>query len=122
MRRDFTYIDDIIEGVARVMDKAPAPDPLWNGVDHKPESSYAPYRIYNIGNNQPESIMRMVEILETSIGKKAIKKLLPMQAGDMKETAADITRINRDFGFTPSTPFDVGVKRFVEWYRGYYKV
>lgn len=120
MLRDFTYIDDIVDGVVRVMGKAPSGDPSWDGANPRPESSYAPYRLYNIGNNKPESLLKMVEALEKSLGKKAGKIFLPMQAGDVKETAADITLINEDFGFTPKTSIEEGIPKFVEWYRGYY--
>lgn len=122
MLRDFTYIDDIVDGVTCVMGKAPSADPSWDGADPRPESSYAPYRLYNIGNNKPARLLEMVEALEKSLGKKAEKIFLPMQAGDVKETAADISLINRDFGFTPKTSIEEGVPKFVEWYRRYYGV
>jgi UDP-glucuronate 4-epimerase len=122
MRRDFTYVDDVVDGIIRVMGKAPAPDPAWDAASPTPDTSFAPYRIYNVGNNRPESLMKMVELLERAIGKKADRRLLPMQAGDVKETAADIGRIQRDFGFAPKTALEEGIPRFVEWYRGYYKV
>jgi UDP-glucuronate 4-epimerase len=122
MLRDFTYIDDIVEGVVRVMERPATADPSWDGADPRPESSYAPYRLYNIGNNKPARLLEMVEALEKSLGKKAGKIFLPMQAGDVKETAADIGLINRDFGFTPKTSIEEGIPKFVEWYRRYYGV
>jgi UDP-glucuronate 4-epimerase len=122
MLRDFTYIDDIVEGVIRVMERPATADPSWDGANPRPESSYAPYRLYNIGNNKPERLLKMVETLEKCIGKKAAKILLPMQAGDVKKTAADITLIKRDFGFEPKTSIEEGIPKFVEWYRSYYGI
>ncbi|MDH4185229.1 MAG: NAD-dependent epimerase/dehydratase family protein, partial [Nitrospinota bacterium] len=120
MRRDFTYIDDITEGVIKVMGKIPTGDPGWDGASPRPDTSYAPYRLYNIGNNHPEQLMKMVETLEKCLGKKAEKILLPMQQGDVKETAADISAIGTDFGFAPTTTIEQGIPRFVEWYKSYY--
>ncbi|GAB4489448.1 MAG: NAD-dependent epimerase [Thermodesulfovibrionales bacterium] len=122
MQRDFTYIDDIVEGVTRVMGRPPEPDPRWTGAQPDPSSSYAPYRIYNIGNNNPVELMKFIEVLEDCLGKKAEKNLLPIQAGDVPATYADIADLTRDAGFTPSTPIEDGIKRFVEWYRDYYRV
>lgn len=116
MQRDFTYIDDIIEGVIRVIDRIPVPDIKWSGDAPDPSSSYAPYRLYNIGNNNPVELMRFIEILEDCLGKKAEKNLLPMQAGDVPATYADVDDLMRDVGFKPSTPIEEGIKRFVEWY------
>lgn len=120
MSRDFTYIDDIVEGVFRVIFHLPEPDPKWDGGDPDPALSYAPYRIYNIGNNSLSDLMRMIEILENVLGKKARKNLLPMQPGDVPATAADIEELNRDIGFVPSTPLEDGIPKFVEWYREFY--
>jgi len=120
MRRDFTYIDDIIEGVIRVMDNVAQPNPNWSSLNPEPGSSYAPYKVYNIGNNQPVELLKFIEVLETSIGKKAIKNMLPLQAGDVLETYADIEDLSRDTGFKPETPIEVGIPRFVEWYKTYY--
>lgn len=120
MQRDFTYIDDIIEGVVRVMDKIPVPDPAWDGDCPDPATSYAPYKLYNIGNNNPVELMRFIEALEDCLGKKAEKNLLPLQPGDVPATYADIGDLTRDVGFKPSTPIEEGIKRFVEWYREYY--
>jgi UDP-glucuronate 4-epimerase len=122
MMRDFTYVDDIVEGVLRTCDRTAEPDPAWTGADSDPATSNAPFRIYNIGNNHPERLDRLIEVLETSLGRKAIRHLMPMQPGDVPATAADIDDLHRDVGFAPSTPIDVGIPRFVEWYRGFYKV
>src|SRR3990172_8743733 len=116
MQRDFTYIDDIIEGVVRVIDRIPEPNPDWNGYNPDPSTSYAPYKLYNIGNNNPLELMRFIEVLEDCLGKKAKKNLLPMQAGDVPATYADVDDLMRDVGFKPSTPIEEGIKRFVEWY------
>ena len=120
MRRDFTYIGDIIEGVFRVMQKAPSGNPSWSGEAPAPDSSAAPYRIYNIGNNHAENLLRFIDVLEESIGKKAIKNLMPMQPGDVKETSADIEAIKKDFGFEPKTSIEEGIPRFVKWYKEFY--
>ncbi|MGH7202212.1 MAG: NAD-dependent epimerase [Planctomycetaceae bacterium] len=122
MRRDFTYIDDIAEGVVRVADRIPGPDPDWSGEEPDPSTSRAPYRLYNIGNNQPVELMRLIAVLEDTLGKKAEKNLLPMQPGDVPATYADIDELSRAAAFQPSTPIEEGVRRFVEWYRGYYQV
>lgn len=120
MRRDFTYIDDITEGVYRVMQKAPTGDPSWSGENPAPDSSTAPYRIYNIGNNHAENLMSFIEVLEKSLGTKAEMNLMPMQPGDVKETSADIKAIKKDFGFEPKTAIEDGIPRFVEWYKEFY--
>ena len=120
MRRDFTYIDDIVEGVVRVCDRVPSPNPDWSGENPDPASSTAPYRLYNIGNNRPVELMRVIEILEGAIGRKAQKNMLPMQPGDVPETYADIDELARDVGFRPATPIEEGIARFVEWYRAYH--
>ena len=121
MVRDFTYIDDIVEGVVRVIDQPATPDPDWKGDDPDPASSYASYRIFNIGNGQPIELMRYIRATETALGKKAILEMLPMQAGDVRATAADITRLEDAVGFRPHTSVEHGVKKFVEWYQDYYK-
>lgn len=120
MRRDFTYIDDIVEGVVRVCDHVPAPDNAWNGDNPDPATSYAPYRIYNIGNNNPVELLHFIETLERSLGRTAVKNLLPIQAGDVPATSADVDDLMNDVGFRPSTPIEEGIRKFVEWYRGYY--
>lgn len=122
MIRDFTYIDDIVEGVVRVIDHPAEPDPGWHGDAPDPATSYAPWRVYNIGNNRPVKLMRYIEVLEDSLGKKARLELLPMQDGDVPATAADTTALAADLGYKPETPVEVGVPRFVEWYRAYYGV
>jgi UDP-glucuronate 4-epimerase len=120
MRRDFTYIDDIVEGVVRIAAKVPEPDPEWSSLAPDPATSNAPYRIYNIGNHQPEELLHLVEVLEAALGKKAIRELAPMQPGDVAETCADVEALARDVGFVPSTPIEVGIERFVAWYRDYH--
>lgn len=122
MRRDFTYIDDIAEGVVRVTDRVAAPNPEWSGATPDPGTSSAPYRLYNIGNHQPVELMRLIEVLEECLGVKAEKNMLPMQLGDVPATCADVDDLARDVGFKPTTPIEVGVRRFVEWYRSYYEV
>ncbi|OGP88808.1 MAG: capsular biosynthesis protein CpsI [Deltaproteobacteria bacterium RBG_16_48_10] len=122
MQRDFTYIDDVTEGIVRVMDKIPGPNSNWNSNDPDPASGIAPYRLYNIGNNNPVELMGFIEILENCLGKKAKKNLLPMQAGDVPSTYADVDDLMKDVGFKPSTPIEVGIQRFVDWYRTYYGV
>jgi UDP-glucuronate 4-epimerase len=119
MRRDFTYIDDIVEGVIRVAERTPRADPQWRD-EHDPGTSSAPYRIYNIGNNQPVELQRVIEILERELGRTAVKNYLPIQPGDVPETFADIDDLARDVGFRPATPIEEGIARFVAWYRGYH--
>jgi UDP-glucuronate 4-epimerase len=121
-RRDFTYIDDIVEGVIRVLDRVPEPDPLWSGDDPDSATSNAPYRLYNIGNNKPVELMEYIEVLERCLGKEAQKTLLPLQPGDVPDTYADVHDLVRDTGYQPATPVAAGVERFVEWYRGYFGV
>lgn len=122
MKRDFTYVDDVVEGVARLVERIPQPDPEWDGGDPAPGTSYAPYRIYNIGNNKPVELLYFIEALEKALGKKAEKKLLPLQKGDVVETYADVDDLMRDVGFSPDTPVEEGIKRFVDWYRNYYGI
>ena len=122
MKRDFTYIDDIIEGVVRVIDLVAGQDPSWSGDAPDPGTSYAPYRIYNIGNNEPVELMRFIEVIEECLGRKAKKNLLPLQIGDVPVTYADISELVRDVGFRPKTPLKEGISRFIEWYKTYYKI
>jgi UDP-glucuronate 4-epimerase len=117
MRRDFTYIDDIVEGVRRVIDVLPEPDPDWTGELPDPGTSRAPYRIYNIGNHRPVELMHLIATLEGALGVTAAKEMLPMQPGDVAATYADITDLVRATGFAPATPIELGVERFVRWYR-----
>jgi UDP-glucuronate 4-epimerase len=121
MQRDFTYIDDIVEGIVRVMEKIPGPNPDWSGDDPDAATSYAPYKLYNIGNNNPVELMKFIETIEQCLGKKAEKKLLPIQAGDVPATYADVDDLMRDVGFKPETSIEEGIKRFVEWYKSYYE-
>ena len=120
MIRDFTYIDDIVEGVIRVIDRTARPDPVWSGNAPDPATSYAPYRIYNIGNNQPIELMRYIETLEKCLGKKAKLEMLPMQDGDVPATSANVESLEKDVGFRPCTSIEQGVARFVEWYKSYH--
>ena len=121
MKRDFTYIDDIVEGVVRVIDRLPQSNPDWTGDSPDPGTSYVPYKIYNIGNNQTVELMRFIEVLEECLGRKAEKNFLPMQMGDVQATWADVDDLVRDVGFKPVTPVEVGLKKFVDWYCDYYK-
>ncbi|KAF3890648.1 MULTISPECIES: NAD-dependent epimerase [Nostocales] len=121
MKRDFTYIDDIVEGVIRVLDKIPEPNPSWIGNAPDPSTSYAPYKIYNIGNNHPVKLMAFIEALENCLGRKAEKKLLPLQLGDVPTTYADVDDLVQDIGFKPNTSIEVGIERFVKWYVSYYQ-
>ena len=122
MKRDFTYIDDIIEGVFRVIPKIPKPNPEWKRDNPDPATSCAPYKLYNIGNNNPVELLRLIEILEGFLGKKAKKIMLPLQPGDVQATYADVDDLAGEVGFKPDTPIERGVKNFVEWYRWYYRV
>ncbi|MEW6451045.1 MAG: NAD-dependent epimerase [Pseudomonadota bacterium] len=119
MRRDFTFVDDVAAAVTRIIDRAPAGDPSWSGEQPDPASSAAPWRVYNVGNNNSVEVARVVALLESELGKPAIKELVPMQAGDVPETCADVDDLMRDVGFRPSTPIEEGVRRFAEWYRLY---
>ena len=121
-RRDFTYIDDIVEGVIRVLDKVAAPNPDWSGDAPDSATSLAPYRLYNIGNHQPVELMHYIEVLEGCLGRKAEKNLLPLQKGDVPDTYADVEALIQDVNYRPATPIEEGVARFVGWYRGYYGV
>ena len=120
MRRDFTYIDDIVQGVVRTADQIAAPDPAWNPAAPDPGTSPAPYRVYNIGNHTPVELDRFISIIEDKLGRKAIRNLLPMQPGDVPSTCADVADLQRDVGFAPATPLETGIARFIEWYRDYY--
>jgi UDP-glucuronate 4-epimerase len=121
-RRDFTYVDDIVEGITRTLDQPAAANPLWTGNNPDPATSKAPYRIYNIGSNNPVELLHFIEVLEDCLGKKAIKNMLPMQPGDVPDTYADVDALIKDVNYKPSTSVEVGIERFVKWYRDYYRV
>jgi UDP-glucuronate 4-epimerase len=121
-RRDFTYVDDIVSGIVAALDHVAVPNASWNSDDPDPASSKAPYRIYNIGNQQPIELMRYIEVLEECLGRKAEKNLLPLQAGDVPDTWADVEDLARDTGYRPATPVEVGVARFVDWYLEYHGI
>ncbi len=120
MERDFTYIDDIVEGVVRTADHVATPNPEWTGASPDPGTSNAPYRLYNIGNNQPVQLMHLIGLIEEELGAEAEKNFLPLQPGDVPATFADVDDLVADVGFKPATPLEVGVKRFVAWYREFY--
>ncbi len=120
--RDFTFIDDIVEGVVRTLDKVAEPNPAWSGDHPDPATSKAPYRLYNIGNNNPVKLMYFISCIEKACGREAVKRYLPMQPGDVPTTYADVEALSEAVGFKPRTPIETGVQRFVNWYRGYYKI
>jgi UDP-glucuronate 4-epimerase len=121
-KRDFTYIDDIVTGVIRVLDRVPQPDSKWNPIHPNPSTSSAPYRLFNIGNSQPVLLEEVIQILESCLGKKAEKKMMPIQPGDVLETYADISDLEKYVGYRPATPIRVGVEKFASWYRDFYQV
>jgi UDP-glucuronate 4-epimerase len=121
-RRDFTYIDDIVEGLIRVLDKPAQSNKDWNSSRPDPSTSVAPYRIYNIGCNNPVHLLTFIETLEKHLGKVAIKNLLPLQAGDVPDTYADVSDLQSDFDYKPSTSLEIGIKNFIEWYKNFYQV
>jgi UDP-glucuronate 4-epimerase len=121
-RRDFTYVDDIVEGVIRVLDRIPEPNPDWNGDSPDSATSAAPYRLYNIGNHQPVELMHYIEVLEQCLGRTAEKNLLPLQPGDVPDTYADVDDLVRELDYKPDTSVEDGIARFVDWYRSYYRV
>jgi UDP-glucuronate 4-epimerase len=120
-KRDFTFVEDIAEGVVRACDRVAAPNAAWSGDNPDPATSSAPFRIYNIGNNAPVDLSRYIEVLEDCLGKKAVKNMLPLQPGDVPDTYADVEDLVRDVGYKPATPVEVGIRRFVDWYLEYYK-
>jgi UDP-glucuronate 4-epimerase len=122
MQRDFTYIDDIVEGVLRVIDKIPQADSTWSGSAPNPSGSVAPYKIFNIGNSSPVKLMEFIEAIETSIGMKAEKNFMPLQAGDVPSTWADVEDLWTQLGFKPKTSVIDGIARFIEWYKEYFKI
>lgn len=120
--RDFTYIDDIVEGIVRVLDRPAQPDPNWSGDDPDPQSSTAPYRLYNIGSNNPVELLKYIDVLESTLGIEAKRNLLPLQPGDVPDTFADVTDLIRDVGYQPETTVEEGIRHFVAWYKDYYDV
>jgi len=122
MERDFTYVDDIVEGVVRVLEAIPVGDPQADMTRPDPARSTAPYRLYNIGNHQPVPLLQFIEILEQTLGRKAVRNLLPMQPGDVRATFADVDDLRSAVGFSPGTPLKEGIRRFCEWYRSYYRI
>jgi UDP-glucuronate 4-epimerase len=122
MRRDFTYIDDVSQAVVRLLDRPPQGDPNWRSDAPDPATSGSPWRIYNIGNNSPEDLIRVVSILEAEFGRSGVKELLPMQPGDVEATYADVSDLERDIGFKPATPIEEGIARFAKWYRDYHQI
>ncbi len=122
MRRDFTYVDDIVEGIVRLMPKPPSGNPGWDGSHPDPSTSYAPYRLYNMGNHQPVELLHFIEVLEQKLGKKAIKNFAPLQAGDVEATYADCSDLEEVTGFSPNTPIEEGIGKFVAWYKDYYGI
>ncbi len=122
MKRDFTYVDDLVESIVRLIPKIAAPDKDWNGLSPNLATSFAPYRIYNVGNNSTVELIRYIEIIEEKLGRKAIKNFLPMQEGDVPDALADVDDLVNEIGFKPSTPIEVGVGKFIDWYLEYYKI
>jgi UDP-glucuronate 4-epimerase len=122
MQRDFTYIDDVVEAIVRLVDRPAQPDPRWSGQQPDPGASAAPWRVYNIGNNRPEQLLDVVALLERALGRKAERELAPMQPGDVPATYADVDDLMRDVGFRPATSIEDGVERFIRWFRDYYKI
>ena len=120
-QRDFTYVDDIVKGVVAAVDRVAEPDPAWDSDAPNPSSSRAPYRIYNIGNQRPVTLLRFIEVLEQCLGVEAVKNLMPMQLGDVPDTSADVSALAHDMGYQPSTQLEEGVRHFVEWYLQYYR-
>jgi len=118
--RDFTYVEDIAEGVVRVTDRVPGPDPRWDSANPDPASSSAPYRLYNIGSNRPIQLLRYIEVLEECLGRKAERIMKPLQLGDVPDTFANVDELIADVGYKPDTPVEVGVRNFVDWFKGYY--
>lgn len=121
MKRDFTYIDDIVEGITRLVPKVPTGNKSWNGTTPDAATSFAPYKLFNIGNNKPVELMRFIEVIEEKLGKKAIKNLMPLQTGDVPETFADVDDLMQEVGFKPATSIEDGIGKFIEWYKDYYK-
>ena len=121
-KRSFTYVDDIVEGVIRTLDHPATPDPAWDGMAPESASSSAPYRIFNIGNEQPVELLRYIELLEKCLDRKAKMEMLPLQAGDVPDTEADVSELIGRVGYSPVVPVEQGIAKFVSWYKAYYKV
>jgi UDP-glucuronate 4-epimerase len=122
MKRDFTYVDDITEAIVRLIPKIPSPNKSWSGLTPDPATSFAPYRIFNIGNNKPVSLLNFIKVIEDKLGKIAIKKLMPLQEGDVPETFADVDDLMREVDFKPCTPIEKGIGKFIDWYLEYYEI
>jgi len=122
MRRDFTYIDDIVDGIIKLIPQIPTPNPNWDGDNPDSATSFAPYKLYNIGNNQPVELLRFIEVIEEKLGKKAIKNFMPIQPGDVPATYADVDDLNNTVGFRPNTRIEDGITKFVDWFKNYYKI
>jgi UDP-glucuronate 4-epimerase len=122
MKRDFTYVDDLVEGISRLLPHFAQPDKNWVAKKTIPSSSFAPFRLYNIGNHSQVELLYFIEIIEKKLGKKAIKKFMPIQEGDVPESLADVDELMQDVGFSPNTPIEVGVSNFIDWYLNYYKI
>jgi len=122
MSRDFTYVDDIVDGVIKLIPKIPGPNPEWKGDNPDSATSFAPYKLYNIGNNHPVELLRFIEVIEDSLGKKAVKNFMPMQPGDVPATYADVDDLINAVGFKPATSIEDGINKFVNWYKDYYKI
>ncbi len=122
MKRDFTYVDDIVDGIIKLIPKTPEPNPNWSGDNPDSATSFAPYKLYNIGNNQPVELMKFIEVIEENIGKKGIKNFMPMQPGDVPATYADVDDLIKTAGFKPSTSIEEGISNFIKWYKEYYKI
>ena len=122
MKRDFTYVDDIVEGIVRLIPKTPTPSKDWDPLNPDPARSFAPYRVFNIGNNKPVELLRFIEVIEEKLGKKAIKNFMPIQDGDVPETFADVDDLMEEVGFKPSTSIEDGIGNFIDWYKDYYKI
>jgi UDP-glucuronate 4-epimerase len=121
MRRDFTYVDDVVEGIVRLVGRPPSPNPSWNSAKPDPATSSAPYRLYNIGNRSTVEVLRLIEVLEGCLGRKAEKRFVAAQACEVAAAVADVADLERDTGYMPTTPLEAGVRQFVAWYREYYR-
>jgi UDP-glucuronate 4-epimerase len=122
MKRDFTYVDDIVESISRLVPQAAAPNSDWNGMQPDPSTSFAPYRIYNIGNNSPVELNHFIEVIEKKLNRKAVKNLMPLQDGDVPETFADVDALMKAVDFKPSTSIEEGIGKFIDWYVSYYQI